>query len=577
MNAALVFCVLATLNPVLQKEDSRDEIATSNGRSLALWEALPADTLMAIAVHDLAKVDRRLTRLAGQLGVSVSPYTLAKGALEIVTGLDDTGSAAVALLRPKPGASPAGNLILLLPTPDRNAALTFLNPKPLDDGSIKVTLRGRESFAAGKGAFTVFGANLETVRRVLHGEKGLHERLMAEQRRSIAAHDVSVWLDVDVLSLNEQDTKTGPWWRRALNSNADLLSECAAIDAGAHVRPDGIALEAHLVRAKTAGTGMAGDTTESLLRGLPAERFILATGLSGSQAPARAATMTNVALTALAEFNVLDPVQAVALRESYKRITARIASASASISLLEGGPDGRIGITKVLYTREGASALLRDIEALVSVFKAGPFTDPRVNAVMSRLAYRRAAETSQGLSIDHFYVDLSDIETVDQAALVETFGQDGLRARLGVIDGQRVVITVGGGLERFELVVATVRSGNAPLAADTGIVSSAKQVAAEHSFEAYFAFDRYAELMRHIAGVMKQPLAIPEVPRLDAPIAVTIHEAAPRVTQIDAFIPIEVIIAVKDALMKGLAAQPRAAPSRPESRTAPKVNSPRGW
>lgn len=199
MNIALVCFVLMTAGQHLQMEKEAGDATATNHDASRILRALPADTLLAVTVRDLAALDGKLTKLTERLGFPFSPYTLMKGSLEIVTGWDDAGSAAVAVMAPEQGAAASKRIVLLLPTQDRSALLTFLNPQPLEDEYLKVTLRGRETYVGTRGPFTVFGPNLETVQHVVRADASLHDRFTIREIKRFVAGDVSLWLNPSAL------------------------------------------------------------------------------------------------------------------------------------------------------------------------------------------------------------------------------------------------------------------------------------------------------------------------------------------------------------------------------------------
>ena len=114
---------------------------------------------------------------------------------------------------------------------------------------------------------------------------------------------------------------------------------------------------------------------------------------------------------------------------------------------------------------------------------------------MERIEYRPSVETSADVTIDHLVVDLSGFEDIDKEAVARILGPDGALARMGVVDGKTVVMSFGGGLARFNKLVAMVRAGEAPLALDAAIARSAGKVTGRRWFEVYLSVDRWVRLV----------------------------------------------------------------------------------
>ena len=147
-------------------------------------------------------------------------------------------------------------------------------------------------------------------------------------------------------------------------------------------------------------------------------------------------------------------------------------------------------------------------------------------------------------------VPLGDSEAIDRDALTRAVGKEGLLLRVGVVDNKYVVATFGGGRARVDAVLGSVRADRAPLAADPGIRKSAGNVAARRSVEGHFAVDRLVGLIHAVRRAMDLPVVFPAMPELSAPISWAVHSVGPSAVQVDVYIPMELVVAVKDAAMQ---------------------------
>jgi len=516
-----------------------------------ILSALPVDVVFAVTVRDLAQCDGKLTKLMERLGFPISPYTLLKGALGIVSGLNDDGSAAVAVMAPGPAGAASKRIVLILPTTDRAALLTFLNPRPVDESYVQVTLRGRETYVGTKGRFTVFGPDIETVRHVVNAKTRLVDRFSTHLLKQFGANDVSLWVNVASLASGALGERPIAWLQRTFG--VESLKQYESFQWSSRFETDGLYLELSAARAEPSRTAKRRETTDSLLTGLPNERFIMALGLLDDNGGARLSSMTNRIISASTAFGVIEPSRSAALARAYESVVGKITEASASVSLLPDGSDGRIALTKVLRTRGDGRAVLDDVEGILNVLKSGPFVDPRINRVAEKIEYRRAAETSGTVIIDHLSVNLSEFEGIDHEALKKLLGPEGYLTRIGVVDGNSVVIALGGGLVRFNEVMALVRAKKAPLTEDPGIRQSAKKLVGERSLEAYFSFDRCVRLAKEVLAATGVPGTTPDMSELGAPVALTMHSVNPRETELRFFVPTDLVVAIKDLMMARLA------------------------
>ena len=551
MNGVLASLLLLSTGLYSQTTVTPAEPSAVRTGSPEILSALPVDVVFAVTVRDLAQCDGKLTKLMERLGFPISPYTLLKGALGIVSGLNDDGSAAVAVMAPGPAGAASKRIVLILPTTDRAALLTFLNPRPVDESYVQVTLRGRETYVGTKGRFTVFGPDIETVRHVVNAKTRLVDRFSTHLLKQFGANDVSLWVNVASLASGALGERPIAWLQRTFG--VESLKQYESFQWSSRFETDGLYLELSAARAEPSRTAKRRETTDSLLTGLPNERFIMALGLLDDNGGARLSSMTNRIISASTAFGVIEPSRSAALARAYESVVGKITEASASVSLLPDGSDGRIALTKVLRTRGDGRAVLDDVEGILNVLKSGPFVDPRINRVAEKIEYRRAAETSGTVIIDHLSVNLSEFEGIDHEALKKLLGPEGYLTRIGVVDGNSVVIALGGGLVRFNEVMALVRAKKAPLTEDPGIRQSAKKLVGERSLEAYFSFDRCVRLAKEVLAATGVPGTTPDMSELGAPVALTMHSVNPRETELRFFVPTDLVVAIKDLMMARLA------------------------
>ncbi|UCC30912.1 MAG: hypothetical protein JSU86_01285 [Phycisphaerales bacterium] len=552
MDSVLTSLLLLSAGFYSQTTVKSAEPTTARTGSLEILSALPEDVVFVAVVRDLAECDGKLTRLMERLGFPVSPYTLLKGALGIVTGLDDEGSAALALLAPGPAGVPSTRIALLMPTTDPTALLTFLNPQPVDEKYVKVTLRGRETYVGTKSRFSVFAPDIETVRHVVNAKTRLVDRFSARQLKRYGTNDVSFWVNVALMASGALGER--PAWLKS-TLGVESPEQYESFQWSSRIESEGLYFELSAARGEPSGTAKGRETTDSLLAGLPSERFVMALGLLDDDGGARLGSMVNLIISASTAFGVVEPSRSAALAQAYESVAGKITGGSASVSLLPEGPDGRLALTKVLHTRGDGRAVLDDVARILSVLKSGPFVDPRINRVAERIEYRRAAETSDTVIIDHMSVKLSEFEGIDHEALKKLLGPEGFLTRYAVVDGNTVVIALGGGLVRFNEVMALVRAKKAPLTEDSGIRQSAKKLSGERWLEAYLSSDRCLRLTKEVLAVTGVPGTFPDVSEPAVPAALTVHSVGPRETELRIFVPTELVVAVKDLMMARLAAQ----------------------
>ena len=95
---------------------------------------------------------------------------------------------------------------------------------------------------------------------------------------------------------------------------------------------------------------------------------------------------------------------------------------------------------------------------------------------------------------------------------------------------------------------------------DLGIARSAGKVAGRRWFEVYLSVDRWVRLVSQIQTAIGMSPDWPEIPELNAPIALTVHSVTARETQIDVFLPTEAVLAMKNIVVSKLARRERPEP-----------------
>ncbi|UCE58657.1 MAG: hypothetical protein JSU63_14585 [Phycisphaerales bacterium] len=531
-----------------QAHAARDGSIPPSPRSDIL-STVPARASAAFVVNGLGATDAKLTRLFSSLGVPFSPYTLAKGWLEIVTGIDEHGPAAVVVVPHESSSSTSHGLALVLPTNNRDELLAFLNPQPLDDGFVKVTLRGRESFAATMGGFTVLAADLHTAKSVVGAEKHLADKLSELQAKKWAAADVAMWIDPAAMKVEPPQAGTALSLRRLIDEGP-WLKRFGSLQLLGSLEPEGVSLSFYAERKSDHADKPRRETERSLLSGLPDEPFVLAVGMTERATAESARALCDGYASLLAAAGILQPERSADLAQILDLGFRHVGTVALSVSILPDDTSGSgLGLAKVLQVTTSDRMFLDHIDAVLRFLESEPFADPRVDQAMKRLQHRRAVETSLGVSIDHLLLDLTDLEVVDTEAVEAFVGNEGILMRVGVVDDKHVVIALGGGLERFNAIVSAVRAGRAPISSDAGAMKSARGVTRARSIEAYFSLARGVRLINAAYAAWNKPPPFPEVAETDAPIALAIHSGGPAATQLDFFVPTGLIVAVKNVIV----------------------------
>jgi len=512
-----------------------------------ILEVIPANASFVAAVRDLAGFDTNVAGLLERLDIQASPYTILKSWLQIVTGLDDRGSAALVFLPNRSPSAAHPDMVLLLPMVDRAAMLAFLDPMPLGDGDTRVTLRGRETYVAVKDRHAVFGPDARVVRSLAESRQSIGGRWSAQEVERYRANDWSLWLDPTRMSCGFGDTAGFSGSLIALADSALRELRFNAIGLSGRADASGITLELLMQRGSAPPELPQTEVAKPLLAGLPVGPVVLAVGAAGNGEREPFLTGMRALLSYLTGSGICTAGGVDRFVEAAASAHELVQSAALSVSRDSAGEPGPFTLAMVIRVRGEGAVLVNRIERVVDAVKGGLVSDPAYHAALQRVQFRRAAETVKDVSVDYLTADLSGYGGTEAAAFRESFGVDQFLVRVGVVAPSHVVITFGGGSERFENVVEAVRAEQAPLASTLGIVSPSEGTAPARWLEGYLAVDRFIGLVRSLRVDAERPPAVLDAPESTAPITVVAYGAGPSTSRFDVHLPVAALAEIRAA------------------------------
>ena len=425
--------------------------------------AMPGNVPFALAVRNPSEFESRVSALSEHLGIPVRPFTLAKGWLRIVEGLDEQRSAGVALL---PGASEshAGSPLLLLPTTDFEALTRYLRPRPAAQGLTELSLRSRSAFAAQRGPYTLIGSNPEAVQAATTAMISLGERLSPGSRRLWNQSDLFVCVDVaSCLRPTAGRAETGqPWGSELLLRLAERVER---LHAGFSVVADG--LQATLLLSPRGPRNRTNEASES--REVLDDRLL--------------ATVTNLpsalefvgdaecAAAFLDGWQYVLPVlermagglragESEKLAEMIRDAAAGLSSFALALSLEENDGSNGLVVAKLVRFDQNADHLQQYVENVSGFLSREPFVDSQWNVAAKRVSFRPAAESIAGLTVDQLVLDLTAFHDERADMLKRLLATDRLVVRLATAEmgeARYSVATLGGTSGSFERLVNQLR------------------------------------------------------------------------------------------------------------------------
>jgi hypothetical protein len=537
--------------------------------------AVPADAWGAVCVPNIGKFDQRIMAFARPMNLPMMmgpPVQMAKMMMGLAAGFDDNGGVAIVFLPTQNPAEYGKDMVVLLPTTDFNALLTNMTPEPADGGITKVMFMDNESYAVPFGKFAAFAQSPDALKKIRASGKPLRSVLTEHQIKRFDADDLTIWVNAEEVTATDM-YKGMAMMLEAMSpgSNLKALEDFRQGQISFRFDPTGLGIGVY-TDAKP-GTDMAKAlssttaTSDSLLAGLPREDFIFAGGgLLGSDAVEYQSKMMGESLQGALKSLGDQAARFENLVPALVRSFTKIRRVAASVTALPEGATGMVGMTAVITVDGDAKGYCSDLAKIVEGLKKGLAAGDDQNAAKfaGMMVYEPGAEKIESATVDHLLVTLPtdkiDEQTQDQIKTV--LGELAVRIRIAPVDDKHVAIAFGGGTTRMADVVKAARSGDAPLASDAGVMNLRKHLPKKRSQEGYLAVERLANLASKIAAATGNsfPVTMPDV---NAPAAMMTYPVAGAASQVDIYLPMEMMIAVKNAAMNAMAqgmAAPHGAP-----------------
>jgi len=551
---------------------------TETGMKGALAD-IPADVMGFVCVPSAKALDEKVNKLMQQLGLAqfmpTSLLTLVKEQTGVGDALDEAGSLALIVYEP---ASPSPDelhnaAVILLPTANAAQLLESLKAGEETDGVRPLSFFGRDQFAFSKGGHVYIGASKATLKKVAASEKDITSRLDPASLGHLQTLDLAVWVDAQKLvklvkpfidQLQEmakaqaQGSGAGSFTAiqlRSMTRSINMLTEgLESAQIGVSLTPKGLGVS--FLMATRAGTKMcelveaSPSTDKSLMVGLPADKFIVAGGQI-MQAEATKESITD--LDALFEAEELkqhcDVQQLGTIRDSIREMLLALRGASFSISALPESPEGLVGLTVVSKVVDGQK-WMDNLAKVVAACKKVTQKE-EVAKALELVKHEAGAATVEGTKVDRLSFDLAaftEMEEKEVEEMKKVLGSDGVSVRLAAASPEHVVITFGGGEARMAEVLKLVKAGGSPLGEDAGIKKVSSSLPGKRYSEVYFAGDRLVALLSSIGKVTGNELPI-RMAEVNAPVALVSSSQGPC-CQVDVFVPMEMVVAIKDTVMQ---------------------------
>ncbi len=540
---------------------------------------VPHEAWGFVVVRSVNTIDKNITQLQ-QLGLPIPPGAqlgpvIQSPQFNLGTNVDLERPLCMVMLDMKKfGTSESGApdpqlaMGLLVPVKDAKAILDALSiPDGPKTGVRKIRMMTQELYAAEKGDYVVVGKSEKTVKEV-SAYSGDGPPRSSARNDLIDLTDVYFSFSVDRLygdfgpqftpfiqMMMIQADPTGKSFQRF----DKMVKELDAIDLGIRMDDKGIALRGLIQAKKDSDLELLMKDSRNLesskLATLPKEDYLFAFSamMTYSDHQEKFSDPNPIAsLINSLQMPDIDQAAVKAIDAEVAKMNKLAKAHATSFSMLSGGENGLIGFASVVETDKPDSYLDGLRKLYKNVWRISPSEELKM--AKDLLMHTPDAETIEGGKVDTLtlkskeLIEQMEIAPDDVKALKALFGED-LTVRFGVVGDNRLVMTFGGGKDRYAAVARLAKSGgDATLATDAGIMNTGKSLANPRSMEAYVSIENILKLVKAASKAIDGEDAIPfDVPKIDAPAGMDLA-AADGAMRFDLFVPMKLVDAVKKAV-----------------------------
>jgi hypothetical protein len=483
--------------------------------SAQVLDNVPADALAVLKVKNLQATSTKIAKYCNDLGVAAlvpqlnDPLKALEDKLKISQGINATGDLLVVFLNPPEGQDgPDKAMIILFPVSDYKTFLANF-PDAQTDGDvtqIKMADSPQPGYIANWGTFAAISPSKDLVSQ----KPTTSLKLTTSGDKELSTKDIAVYANFDairgvlqpklaehreeILSQAEQAIKRSPNGEKMgplvhaianqmLNVADAFLRDADSATWGATIGDDGLSTTAtaDFTPGSYLGNLVASvkNTTDPLLAGLPSGKYLFFSGFTLDP------TMASKAFS-----DLVDPVakELTATGPDMQPINDYVALVKTAVGAIKGGSIGIVAPTGAL----GQEALLQeevvydgDAKTLSDSMQKGATMMPDIFKALGlpadayKITFTPNAKTVDGQSFDSMTTvvtpDPSSPMAQQQAQIMALmYGPSGMTMLTGA-NGDHFIAATGVSDAQLSALIATSKTGDAPLAA----LDPVKKVAAE--------------------------------------------------------------------------------------------------
>ncbi len=542
---------------------------------------LPKDCWAFIAVRSINAIQERANMLT-ELDLGIPPLPPIAPMAQMQSGLGET----LDLDRPivvvamnvkqfgKPGEDmpedPTNALLAFIPATDSAAMIGKVAGEEGDGPVRKVMMMGQQLFAAPVNDYVVFGRSEKSVKAgVMNSSAGLE--LNKAQVDCLNACDVYFSAAVnkgfkayqqEAMGMLQMVMAASDPTGESAKALEKQLNELAYIDVGIALSNDGFSMHSVIVPQKETDLEKLfsdmKNVDKSLLSALPKETYLFAasgtTPYSVHQEKFGNQNMVSQFFKQMqAAGGTVETNEAAvkALDAEVQKLQRSVDAFAMNMAALDGGDGGFLGASMILESREPKVCLDSMRAIYTNLWKVSDEED--LKKAKSMLVHKPDAETIEGGKVDTIMLKMeefateTDMSEEDKKMFKKLLGNE-VTIRFGVVGDNHLLVTFGGGQDRYANTAKVIKSGGANLLSDPGITSSMSQMPSPRSMEGFISVENILRIIKTISTAMGEPDNIPfEIPDINAPIGMD-SSMVDNAFRFDLIVPMKLVKSIKKAI-----------------------------
>lgn len=552
---------------------------------------LPGDAMALVIVPNLAQFDANYKRAIEELGFQplIQPpmdslVGMVKGNMPMLEGMDPSGPIALVVMPAMNMMELQSKAALVIPCGDPKGMLEALGAQPGENDVWMVNLFGPPMAAIASEKRIIVAVSPDVAKQIHENKTSLASKLKASDLQSLEGLHFAVWIDAEraikvfrpqidagIAMLAMMQGAGGPMGMQQAEATKKQLGMVvdgmSTLSFGLSLDKPGLDMRfAMSVKADSelAKQTKVRATTESLLKGLPGDPFMISFGQHLHPGQMDAGMQGLDPLFAMLEgVESVDKAKVGELKELVTKWLPMITGARGMVQAGPGGSDGQIALGLVVETTD-SKAWLSMADKAFSLTKElvtqvmGSEADEDALKVLAALTHKSGVETIDGASVNHLRFDIDpfsdDMSVNDRKKLDAVIGKDGVLFRLAPADDKAVVMSFGGGKAYAGKIIASAKGRKALLDELAGIKKVSAQLPKERYAVVYVAVDEILATINRIAVALGEDELPVNFGQVDAPVTVQMT-GGDAWSRGDLFIPSDLMKAGAQAAMAAMAAE----------------------